>query len=92
MPMFLDVSPCTGHTVKAIITKTSEFGAEKGYCRPMQRDRWLMPKKNSQLPEGFQQSIFQDKMREELVSCCKLFGDVFFALAAVHVGQVTMFL
>ena len=51
-----------------------------------------MPKKNSQLPEGFQQSIFQGKMREELVSCCKLFGDVFFALAAVHVGQVTMFL
>ena len=90
--MFLDVSPCAGHTVKANITKTSEFGAEKGYCRAMQRDRWLMPKKNSQLPEGFQQSIFQGKMREELVSCCKLLGDVFFVLAAVHVGQVTMFL
>ena len=38
--------------------ETSEFGAEKVYCRVMQGDVWLMPPQNRELP-GFSKAVLK---------------------------------
>ena len=90
--MLPGASPCARGTVRPNNTKTSEFGAEKVYCRAMQGDRWLMPKKNPKLPEGFQKAFLKVRWGKSMVTCCRLLGDGSFVLAAVHLSQVTMFL
>ena len=54
---------CPAHS-EAKQTKTSEFRAEKGLLQgPYKENRWFMLKR-PELPDGFQGSIFKDKVRE----------------------------
>lgn len=54
---------CPTHS-EAKQIKSSEFWAEKIYCRATQGNGWLMPPKYLELPEPKLQSIFKGKGRE----------------------------
>ena len=55
-------SVCPTHS-EAKQTEMSEFGAENGFIAgPSKENGWPMPPKTPQLPEGFQQRIFKDKV------------------------------
>ena len=79
---------CLTHRLNKL--KPVSLEQKNAYCRSRQADEWLMPP--SPL-EGFQQSSFKGKVRE---GCGWLLQNFLvqesFVLAAVLVGQVTMFL
>ena len=71
---------CARCTVRPSNTKTSEFGAEKALLQGHARRRVAHALKSPELPESFQQSPFLGKVREGVVSCCKLLGVTSFVL------------
>ena len=59
-----NTSSCAQCTVRPNKLKSQSLEERKFYCRAMHGDGWLVPKKNPELLEGFQQSIFKDNVRE----------------------------
>ena len=51
---------CSAHR-EAKQTEHWSWEHRKVYCRAMQGDRWLVPKKYPELLKGFQQKTFQGK-------------------------------
>ena len=72
---------------------TLEFGAEKGLLQGQAR-RWVAhAPENPKVSEGFQQSTSKGKVREGVRLVVTNFSvSESFVLAAVPVGQLTMFL
>jgi len=56
-----------------------EFGVEKGYCRAMQGECWLVLKKKKrkekkkQTPQWFWGNVFRGKIWDESAGCVTLF-------------------
>ena len=79
---------CPMHTVRPNKPKRRSLEQRKFYCRATQGDGWLMP----QTPRGFQQGTFKGMVQEGCGWLFRTFVQESFVLAAVHVGQVMMFL
>ena len=74
-------------SVRPNTTRILQFGAEKGLLQGHAR-RWVAcALKTENYPKSFQQSPFIGKVREGMVSCCKLLDVRSFVL-----GQVLIFL
>ena len=90
--MLPNTGSCACCTVRPNKLSSRSLEQRRVYCRDLRGDRWLLPKK-PQLLKGFQQSIFKGQVREGRGRLLQTSGcrDPFL-LAAVHLGQVTMFL
>ena len=73
-------------------TKTSEFGAEKGLSQGYARRQVAHVPKTPNSSKGIKKALLKVRWARGTVSCCKLLSVKSFFLAAIHIGQVRMFL
>ena len=89
---------CSTHS-EADKAKHPSLEQRKVYCRALQGDGFLVPNKTPNSWMGFGKALLKSKRGRgrAVVSCCRLHGvgiktETDFVLAAVHIGQITIFL
>ena len=88
---------CSTHS-EANKAKHLSLEQRKIYCRALQGDGFLVPNKTPNSWMGSSKALLKARRWRAVVSCCRLLGlgikktKTDFVLAAVHIGQITIFL